>query len=210
MAVTCPHCGRQTPRVLSRGVGNVTTKSGAPIRGDIDSYGFAHAGDHPILAVFALEGANYSIGRCADCKKEFVLGPDPALPPVWPLPNVSVSNDITPNVRSMVVEAKKAHAVGSETAALLVARTALLRMLREQKVSRFKDLAENGTITAFVAGQADEVRLWANVTGHEDVPEGVPEAGDVTQLIQYLDIVFDSVYIQRKRLEEIRKKRTQT
>ena len=80
-------------------------------------------------------------------------------------------------------------------------------MQREQKVSTFKDLVEAGKITRLLWGQSDEIRLWANAEGHEDV-EDSPRAKDVDHLLGYLDMVFDTLYVQPHRLEQLRARGT--
>jgi hypothetical protein len=58
-----------------------------------------------------------------------------------------------------------------------------------------------------LAGQAHEVRLWANVTGHDDVVSE-PSALDVEQLLAYMDLLFETIYVQPEKLAALVKKRT--
>ena len=121
---------------------------------------------------------------------------------------MTVAEDIPEKIAAVFIEAKKAHAVGAETAALLAARTALIRTQREQDVSSIKELADAGKITPLLYRQADEVRLWANVTAHEDIQEDTPEPEDVSQLLEYLELLFDTLYVQPAKLAKLSERRT--
>jgi hypothetical protein len=56
-------------------------------------------------------------------------------------------------------EAKKAHSFGLESCPLLAARTALIRMQRQQECKGIEDLVDKGAVTPFLVRQANEVRL---------------------------------------------------
>ena len=58
-----------------------------------------------------------------------------------------------------------------------------------------------------MAGQANELRLWANVVGHEDMSPDAPSLEDVEQLLSYVDMLFDAVYVQPARLAALQAKR---
>jgi hypothetical protein len=49
--------------------------------------------------------------------------------------------------------------------------------------------------------------LWANVTGHDDVVSE-PSALDVEQLLAYMDLLFETIYVQPEKLAALVKKRT--
>ena len=91
-------------------------------------------------------------------------------------------------------------------AALLAARTALIRMQREQECSKIKDLVDKGKITQLLWGQADEVRQWANATGHDEDPP-TPSKEDGEQLLGYIELLFDTLYVQPVRLLALKQKR---
>ncbi|MGA7871013.1 MAG: DUF4145 domain-containing protein [Candidatus Binatus sp.] len=168
--------------------------------------GEAHMGDAPFKAYYPLFGETYGVALCDECSNEYVViisGP-PRI--VWPLPGVEVPKQIPGEVSRPLIEAKKAHGVSAETAALLAARTALVRMQRQQKISKIDDLIEQGVITPVLAGQAHEVRLWANATGHEDLTTD-PSGDDVEHLIAYIDLLFETIYVHPERLAALKKKR---
>lgn len=209
MSISCPHCQTRVPLRIAYAVGEVfTVARGIPMRGQVDSSGVVHAAEQGLNARYRLESKGYKIFLCTECEKEFVgekelLSDDR---PVWPLPNATAASEIPSEVREPFIEAMKAHAVGAETAALLAARTSLIRMQREQKISKLKDLVENGKITSLLWAQTDEVRAWANATGHDEAPP-VPEAEDVDQLLEYMRVLFDNVYVQQSQLNALQKKR---
>ena len=80
-------------------------------------------------------------------------------------------------------------------------------MQRDQKCTKLNDLAEQGRISKLLAGQANELRLWANVMGHEDVSPDVPSTEDVEQLLRNVDMLLDAVYVQPARLTALQAKR---
>jgi hypothetical protein len=204
MSVACPRCQTRVPFRVADGYGQVFTRvRGIPMCGTIDEHGVVHASDQSLYARYHLEGTEYKILVCAECGKEFVGGNSR---PVWPLPNANAPSEIPEEVRGPFIEALKAHAVGAETAALLAARTSLIRMQREQKISRISDLVDNGKITKLIWGQADEVRAWANATGHEEAPP-LPTREDVDQLLGYMRLLFDNVYVHQARLNALKRKR---
>jgi hypothetical protein len=142
-------------------------------------------------------------------RKEFVLKnqfpaivvhPDPT-------PTIEVASEIPDSVRRAFLEAKRAHAAGLDIASLLAARTAMLRMQREQKCEGIDDLAGKGVITRFLAQQAHEIRLWGNLFAHEDPAADILSAHDVTQLLGFLELLFDTVYVQPAKLNELKDKR---
>jgi hypothetical protein len=168
----------------------------------------AHIGDTPFSAWYPLFGETYGVAFCGECKSEYVIdksGLEPRV--VWPLPGTEVPKHVPGEVSRALVDAKKVHSVGADIAALLAARTALIRFQRQQKISKRDELIQKGVVTPVLAGQAHEVRLWANVTGHDDVVSE-PSALDVEQLLAYMDLLFETIYVQPEKLAALVKKRT--
>ncbi len=159
-----------------------------------------------MTAFFQLIGDDYTVAECVECHREFVTD-SKSKASIWPLARVTVPQEMPENIRRMLTEAKTAHAVGAETAALLAARTALIRLQRHEECSKINGLVEKGMITKFLADQANEVRLWANVTAHEEVSDSVPASEDVEQLLQYMDVLFDTIYVQPAKLKALQSKR---
>ncbi len=213
MAIECPHCRCSTPHRPYRMYGPVfTTQNQIPIKGGVDERsGSVFMDDDASLTVtYELRSSSYMIVRCIECSGEFVaLNYPVAVVHPRKEPNVEPAPEIPEPVRGILFEAKKAHSVGLETCSLLGARTALIRMQRQQECKGIDDLVAKGVITPFLARQANEVRLWGNVTAHEDVPPEHPESADVEQLLGFLDLLFDTVYVQPARLEALKAKRSQ-
>ncbi len=156
----------------------------------------------------------YTIANCGNCKGRFVIehreqgdGHYYGAKVVWPLPNVQVESEIPKPIREALEDSRKAHSVGAEIAALLAARTALIRMQREQEVTSLKGLVEAGKLTNVLYRQADEVRQWANIQGHDDMPPGAIEAADVEELLEYLEVVLRTLYLDPIRLKKRQERR---
>ena len=207
MTVCCPHCECQIPSGPKMVYGSVHTSGGIQVRGVIDDRtAEVKASDELMNARYQLRGQNYAILECLECRKEFVIQNWPQKV-LCPIPSVTVPSEIPDGVRRALIDAKLAHAIGADTAAVLGARTALFRMQREQKCSRLNDLVEQGKISKLLAGQANEVRLWANLTGHEEMSSDVPSPEDVEQFLRYVDMLFDTIYVQPAKLKALQTKR---
>jgi len=209
--LVCPHCGACTSLspVWFMGKGRLLE------RGDAD---------HPIyedVALIALtdqeymtvKGAvHYAVLECQSCNNWFVAAKEKyggEWSAVYPVPHMSVAEEIPEPIKSEFEEAQLCFAVGAYRGCLLVCRTALIDMQREQKISGLDELVSKGIISATLLGQAHEVRLWANIIGHELVlPEEI-EKDDVEHLLDYLRIILDTVYVQPKRLSALSQKRGQ-
>ena len=57
--------------------------------------------------------------------------------------------------------------------------------------------------------QADEMRLWANVIGHEDFDQDAVTVEVCDELVAYVDSLVDAVYVQPARLARHREQRKQ-
>ena len=208
MAIRCPHCNVQVPLNPSRSNGSVYTAGGVVVKGalDINSGIVMPHGGTPLQVYYPLVGNAYMIASCADCSKEFVvLREDTTV--IWPLPQIQAQEEIPEEVRKALIEAKTAHAVRADIASLLAARTALIRMQRREKCSKINELADQGKITRLLADQANEVRLWANAMGHDEVAPDAPSRDDVEQLLEFMDLLFDTLYVQPEKLRIVRERR---
>ncbi len=208
MAIICPHCGTATsfnPVIIEDDKAFLTDESS-----DKRSiYGKAR--------VFAItddkypHDAMYGILECASCGKRFV-----AIKPtykaewavVYPILHKHVAEEIPEPIRSEFQEAYLCFAVGAYKGCLLVCRTVLIAVQRERGVTNLKELREKGLISDSLYRQADEVRLWANMFGHEDVPVDIA-AEDCEQLLAYIEALLNAVYVEPKRLSNLAQKRGQ-
>jgi hypothetical protein len=187
--------------------GNVFTPTGIRVTGELNpELGTVKPSAQALYVSYPIRSVQYSVVRCEDCHREFVVE---NVPPnaTWPNHKIEISADIPEPIRGAVKNAKQAHAVGAELAALLAARTALTRLQREQSSASLKELSESGKITQILYAQADEVRLWANMVGHEDVESGQPSAEDVEHLLGYLDLIIEAIYLHPAKLQSLRAKR---
>lgn len=155
--------------------------------------------------------ANYAILECQACGKRFVVESgeyteEGEWQVVYPIAHRPVAEEMPEPIKSEFEEACLCFAVGAYRGCLLVCRTVLIALQREQAVSSLKELQDKGTISAQLYRQADQVRLWANVIGHEDVlPEAITKE-DSEQILAYLEALLDAVYVQPKRLSDLTQK----
>jgi hypothetical protein len=210
MAVRCPHCGCAVRNEPMRNQGNVFTSTGIRVTGELNpEQGTVKSSAQALYVCFPVRSMQYSVIRCEDCNREFVVETAPPNA-TWPNRKIEIAADIPEPIRGAVKNAKQAHAVGAELAALLAARTALTRLQREQSSTSLKELSESGKITRILYAQADEVRLWANMVGHDDVEPDQPSAEDVEHLLGYLDLIIEAIYLQPAKLQSLQAKRTAT
>ena len=71
------------------------------------------------------------------------------------------------------------------------------------------ELSDKGIISNMLYQQSDEVRLWANVVGHEDFDPDALTPTACEGLVAYIEDLLDAVYVQPTRLTELRKLREQ-
>ena len=90
---------------------------------------------------------------------------------------------------------------------LMLCRTALIALQRNRNVSQLVDLKDKGVISETLYKQADEVRLWANVVGHENINPEMVNKEDTEQLIIYVESLLDAMYVQPNRLAVLTNKR---
>jgi hypothetical protein len=153
----------------------------------------------------------YAILTCQACSSWFVA----ARPKygrewsaVYPIHHKPVTKEIPEPIKGEFEEANLCFAVEAYIACLLVCRTVLIALQREQGVTSLKELKDKGTISNLLYGQADQVRLWANMIGHEDVPEAITKE-DSEQLLTYLEALLNAIYVEPKRLIEMAQKHKQ-
>ena len=83
-----------------------------------------------------------------------------------------------------------------------------VNVAREYLDKLVKELKEKGAISDVLYRQADQVRLWGNMVGHEDISEAITKE-DCEQLLTYLEALLDAVYVQPIRLSALTHKRGQ-
>ena len=141
--------------------------------------------------------------KCLACEKMFFTEHGLA---VWPLPRPSSPEHVPEKVREAYEDARLAHAAGANIAALMAARTVLVRFLRDKGAESFKELVEKQIITPAVYGGVDQLRMWANITGHEDLETGAFEPSEVKDILDYLGTALEAAYTHQARVDRFVKK----
>lgn len=209
--LTCPNCGV------------ATSFSPAPIIGkgilldysDKDQTKFTKV-QISAITTYNYEEDTFAILVCQACKEYFLARREKYCHPdsdkwsaVYPILHKPVAKEIPEPIKSEFEEANLCFAIGAYIACLLVCRTVLISLQREQGVSNLKELMERGIISTMLYGQADQVRLWANTISHEDiVPDSVTKENS-EQLLTYMESVLNAVYVEPKRLSSLTQKRQQ-
>ncbi len=155
------------------------------------------------------EFMRFTIARCMQCERAFVAKhelSDSDWIPVYPLPATAVPDEVPARIRGLFAEAQCCMSLGAHTGCLLVCRTVLVAIQRERSVSNLKGLLDQGLISATLYSQADEVRLWANLLGHEDVPGDVSQE-DCQQLVAYIEALLNALYVEPAKLARLKEKR---
>lgn len=203
----CPNCGTPaafTPIYLTRG----------EVFDYVVGTKVAAGSSKVVEAVMqqSVHGVEYAILCCQECEGVFVvanLSDTKGWRVVHPIPRRSVAEEIPKPIKEEFGEACLCFAVGAYLACLLMCKTVVIALQRHQNVSNLKQLMEKGTISKTLYEQTDEVRLWANIIGHEDVmPESVTEE-NCEQLLSYVESVLNAVYVEPARFEALKHERGQ-
>ena len=168
-------------------------------------------GDVSIAAVCHAEYGQptYAILVCQACRKRFVAEKNKLTDEwsaVYPIQHKAAPEEIPEPIKGEFEEAHLCFAIEAYRGCLLVCRTALIALQREQQVSNLDELREKGIISRRLFKQSNEIRLWANMVGHEDIPSAISRE-DCDQLLIYLEALLNAVYIEPKRLAEMTQKR---
>ncbi|MDP2720153.1 MAG: hypothetical protein Q8P44_10095 [Dehalococcoidia bacterium] len=206
-AILCPHCGVKTslePVLI------VSDKALFPDKSTNNHSFFGKAVIAAIKDADYPHTTSYGIFECKSCNQRFVgkkvKYEDPEWLAVYPVSNKQVAEEIPEPINREFKEARLCLAVGAYIGCLMVSRTVLISLQREKKVGSLKELADKGIISNFLFQQADEVRLWANMVGHDNIPD-VLERGDCEQLLVYMEALLNAVYVEPKRFSKLTQKR---
>lgn len=126
---------------------------------------------------------------------------------VWPLPGLSISDDVPEPVRSAVLDGKRAYAADSTTGAVMSIRTAIERIQRREKVKSLSDLWETRSLPKSLFDSANEPRLWGHVVAHDDFDPAAVTGQHVHDLLDFVDLLLDTLYVTPARLERAKKSR---
>ena len=153
---------------------------------------------------------SYGIFECQACSERFVAKKEEYTDWVvaYPLPHKPADKEIPEPIKSQFEEARVCLVVDAYLGCLLVCKAALIAVQRSKGVANLKELREKGLISNTLYEQADEVRLWANMVGHEDIPDKVVK-DDCEQLLAYMEALLYAIYVEPKRLADLSQKREQ-
>ena len=179
----CPRCSSFTPNEPMTMIDVVTPADPARQR---------------LVATFALEVEGISIVRCRACEQYFLVEFDRV---VWPPSCPPAPAGVPEKVREAYEDARLAHAAGAKIGALMAARTTLIRFLRDKNASNFKELVERQIITPAIYGAVDQLRLWADVVGHEDIDADTFDAQEVEDILDYLATALEQAYTHQVRVD---------
>ena len=176
--VKCPHCGAYTV--------NEPTQANYP-------------NDSNPNMLLSLSGI--CIVKCRACMREFVsvIGSQQVL---WPLTSPKAPDGVPEKVKEAYEDARLSHAAGAKIGALMAARTALFRLLRDKEVSNFKQLVGEQIITLAIYGGVDQLRLWAAIAGHDDIDVDTFDDQEVEDILDYLGTALEAVYTHQARVDK--------
>lgn len=185
-SVVCPHCGTLTPNLA------MTTLGEVQIDGSEGPFSRTREGMYRLIT----HDGTHAIVACQACERPFTveLWSAGVVRRVWPLRSRSAPEHVPPKVAEAYNNARLARAVGADLAALMAARTVIVRMLRDKLAAQLRELAERQLLTPALYGAADQVRLWAGVAGHDDIESGELKADEVLSVLDYLHLVLEAVY----------------
>ena len=182
-SVKCPYCGVltvNTPIVVQREVNPVNrTKT-------------------PLEALYPLTVGNVSIVDCGSCERYFVVE---GLRAVWPLTSSPAPDNVPEKVKEAYEDARLSHAAGAKIGALMAARTALVRFLRDKQAGTFKELVDKQVITPAIYGGVDQLRLWAAIAGHDDIDIDAFDDQEVEDILDYLATALEAAYTHQARVD---------
>ena len=183
-SVKCPHCGAYTanePIAVEEVVIPVERM------------------DPPVRARYSVTTLGISAVECRACGLPFVVVGDRA---VWPLTSPPAPEFVPEKVKEAYEDARLAHAAGANIGALMAARTALFRFLRDKQAASLKELVERQIITPAIYGGVDQLRLWAAVAGHDDIDVDTFDAQEVEDILDYLATALEAVYTHQARVDK--------
>lgn len=166
----------------------------------------------PAMADYMYPGTKYAILTCAACGEPFVARKEEKYKGEWlavyPIQHRPVAEEIPEPIKSEFREAHLCFAIEAHRACLAMCGIILEALWREQEASGLKDLKDKGIISLQLYERANEIRLWGNVAKHEPIPDVVTRE-DSEQLLTYLEMLLDTVYVEPKRLASLIQKREQ-
>ena len=153
-------------------------------------------------------GRKYAILCCQSCDSLFIALETYSneMSVVYPIARKSVSKDIEQPIRGEFEEACLCFAIGAYRACAAMCQRVMESVCQNKKVSGLNELQSSGTISDTLFNKATEIRLWAGIVKHIPLAEAVSKE-DANQLLAYLEVILNDVYVEPKRLAGLTKKR---
>lgn len=207
--IICPHCGAFTAfspaRVVGKGILLDSSSETKTVYGDVD-----------ISAIVPHELTYgeyaYAILVCRACDEFFIAQKErySSEPPEWsavyPIQHKTVPEEIPEPSKSEFEEANLCYAIEAYRACVSMCQITLETLWRQQKASGVNQLKDRGVISTQLHRRANEIRLWGNIAKHELIADPVSKE-DAKQLLGYLEILLNEVYVEPKRLDDLAEKR---
>ena len=161
-----------------------------------------------VMPFFGTYNEMFGILECQSCGHSFVVGKGSGedWKAVYPIMGKSVSEDIPSPVDDEFMEANLCFAVGAYKACESMCQRVMESVCQDKKVSGLNELLSKGVISKALFDRATEIRLWAGIVKHKSLSGGVDEE-DAKQLLTYLEVILNEVYVEQRRLEDLKKKR---
>jgi len=157
----------------------------------------------------SVHGVQYAILCCQGCEGVFVvanLSDTKGWRVVHPIPRKPVSEKIPSRIKSEFEEASLCFAIGAHKACVAMCQRTLESLWQNKKVSGLYDLLDEGIISQTLYDRANEIRHWAGITKHKPIAKPVSEE-DAEELLAYLDVILNHVYVEPKSFKALKKKR---
>jgi hypothetical protein len=155
---------------------------------------------------------SYGIYQCQACGERFVAKFEEYVDKDWvavyPIPHKPVSEEMPQPIKSEFEEANLCFAVGAYRACASMCQRVLESLCQNKTVSGLNQLKDDGIISSTLFDRTTEIRLWAGITKHKPLTESVSKE-DAEQLLLYLEMILNAVYVEPKRFDALRQKRKQ-
>lgn len=120
---------------------------------------------------------------------------------------------LPPNIEQAAAEAHSCLSAGQIIAAAITARATLESVVKDQGITEKIDLYKKveklkaeGKVNDLLTSQAHAIRNIGNDMAHGDFDE-LPDKEEVEHIVQFMDILIDTLYVQPARVKAVEDKR---
>ncbi len=164
-----------------------------------------------LVEPYSYGDVNYGILDCQVCGTEIVIEngeycQEDEWRVVYPIHHKVASEEIPQPIKGEFEEASLCFAIAAYRACAAMCQRTLESLCHDQKVSGLNQLQDKGIISSALFDRATEIRLWAGIIKHKPIAESVLKE-DAEQLLTYLDLILNHVYVEPIRLERLKQKR---